>query len=80
MELFAKKDGTARMQDDSLQNVEKSVENIDKAERDIGLGPRTQTQIDPELERRVRRKLNWHIIPLVSALYLLAFLDRSNIG
>lgn len=80
MGLFAKQDGTARMQDDSLQNGENSVKNIDKAEQDIGLGSRIRTQIDPELERRVRRKLDWHIIPLVSTLYLLAFLDRSNIG
>lgn len=36
--------------------------------------------IDPEIEKRVRRKLDLHIVPLLSALYLLAFLDRSNIG
>ncbi|KAF2495737.1 MFS general substrate transporter [Lophium mytilinum] len=32
------------------------------------------------MERRVVRKFDRHIIPLVMALYLLAFLDRSNIG
>jgi hypothetical protein len=37
-------------------------------------------QIDPVIEKRVRRKLDTHIVPLLSALYLLAFLDRSNIG
>ncbi|KAJ4334788.1 hypothetical protein N0V87_006592 [Didymella glomerata] len=36
--------------------------------------------IDPEIEKRIRRKLDMNLIPLVSALYLLAFLDRSNIG
>ncbi|KAH7091054.1 major facilitator superfamily domain-containing protein [Paraphoma chrysanthemicola] len=36
--------------------------------------------VDPEIEKRVRRKLDMHIVPLVCALYLLAFLDRSNIG
>lgn len=36
--------------------------------------------IDPIIEKRVRRKLDKHLIPLLSALYLLAFLDRSNIG
>ncbi|KAL6302068.1 MFS general substrate transporter [Sparassis latifolia] len=29
---------------------------------------------------RVLRKLDWHLLPFVSALYLLSFLDRSNIG
>lgn len=39
-----------------------------------------QTPIDPVIEARVRRKLDLHLIPLLSSLYLLAFLDRSNIG
>lgn len=39
-----------------------------------------QTAIDPVISARVRRKLDIHLIPLLSALYLLAFLDRSNIG
>jgi sugar phosphate permease len=44
------------------------------------LPPNTSTPIDPIIEARVRRKLDTHLIPLLSALYLLAFLDRSNIG
>lgn len=36
--------------------------------------------IDPALERRVVRKIDLHLIPLVTSLYLVAFLDRSNIG
>ncbi|EAT89308.1 hypothetical protein HBH56_013010 [Parastagonospora nodorum] len=39
-----------------------------------------QPAIDPIISARVRRKLDIHLIPLLSALYLLAFLDRSNIG
>ncbi|KAI1634414.1 major facilitator superfamily transporter [Biscogniauxia mediterranea] len=37
-------------------------------------------RIDPEIERRVRRKIDWRLIPLVMGCYLVAFLDRSNIG
>jgi hypothetical protein len=37
-------------------------------------------EIDPEIEKRVRRKLDMRIVPLLAGLYLLAFLDRSNIG
>ncbi|KAJ5375125.1 Major facilitator superfamily domain general substrate transporter [Penicillium concentricum] len=36
--------------------------------------------IEPELERRVVRKLDWRVPTLLGFLYLLAFLDRSNIG
>ncbi|PCH39068.1 MFS general substrate transporter [Wolfiporia cocos MD-104 SS10] len=29
---------------------------------------------------RVLRKLDWHLLPFVSLLYLLAYLDRTNVG
>ncbi|KAK3633178.1 hypothetical protein LTR56_015954 [Elasticomyces elasticus] len=35
---------------------------------------------DIEEETRIRRKLDWHIVPLVTLLYLLCFIDRANIG
>ncbi|KAI1861677.1 uncharacterized protein JN550_010747 [Neoarthrinium moseri] len=38
------------------------------------------TTIEPALEKRVVRKMDMRLIPLVTALYLVAFLDRSNIG
>ncbi|KZP18347.1 MFS general substrate transporter [Athelia psychrophila] len=34
----------------------------------------------PAERNRILRKLDWHLMPIVSTLYLLAFLDRSNIG
>ena len=34
----------------------------------------------PDTERKVIRKMDFRIVPLVTALYVLAFLDRSNIG
>ncbi|KAI6715076.1 hypothetical protein JHW43_002442 [Diplocarpon mali] len=37
-------------------------------------------QFDAALERRVVRKIDRHLMPLVMILYLLAYLDRSNIG
>ena len=36
--------------------------------------------IDPALEKRVLRKLDLNLVTLVSVLYMLSFLDRSNIG
>ncbi|KAE9994442.1 hypothetical protein EG327_010068 [Venturia inaequalis] len=41
---------------------------------------RAPQPIDPIMEKRLLRKMDRNIIPLVMALYLLAFLDRSNIG
>ncbi|RDW77925.1 hypothetical protein BP5796_05777 [Coleophoma crateriformis] len=34
----------------------------------------------PEMERRVIRKFDTRVVPLVMGLYLLSYLDRSNIG
>ena len=34
----------------------------------------------PDTERNVIRKMDFRIVPLVTACYILAFLDRSNIG
>ncbi|KAL3417371.1 major facilitator superfamily transporter [Phlyctema vagabunda] len=37
-------------------------------------------RITPDMEQRVVRKLDTRLVPLVMGLYLLAYLDRSNIG
>ena len=61
---------------------EKKLRSIKEDNGDVEAVPIAQEpdEIDPEIEKRVRRKLDTHIVPLLSALYLLAFLDRSNIG
>ncbi|KAF2401068.1 MFS general substrate transporter [Trichodelitschia bisporula] len=53
-----------------------SVEHFTADEVKFDDGP-TWTE---EEERVVRRKLDWHVVPLVTLLYLLCFIDRSNIG
>jgi MFS family permease len=37
-------------------------------------------EMTPEEERRIRRKIDFAIVPYCSLLYLLSFLDRVNIG
>ncbi|ODQ54277.1 nicotinic acid plasma membrane transporter [Saitoella complicata NRRL Y-17804] len=46
---------------------------------DIATGE-TEILIDPEAERRLLHKLDLHIIPVIMITYLVAFLDRSNVG
>ncbi|KAF2433664.1 MFS general substrate transporter [Tothia fuscella] len=36
--------------------------------------------LDPEAEKKLLRKTDLHVIPILSFLFLLAFLDRTNIG
>ncbi|KAI9827522.1 MAG: hypothetical protein M1832_004872 [Thelocarpon impressellum] len=42
--------------------------------------PNEPEPIDPEAERRLRIKCDWHVLPILCVLYLLSFLDRVNIG
>ncbi|OJA20079.1 hypothetical protein AZE42_02473 [Rhizopogon vesiculosus] len=37
-------------------------------------------ELNPGERARILRKLDWHLLPFVSLLYLLSFLDRANIG
>ncbi|RGP62556.1 hypothetical protein FSPOR_9135 [Fusarium sporotrichioides] len=35
---------------------------------------------DASAEKKLRRKIDWHIMPTVTILYLMCFVDRANIG
>lgn len=81
MGMFSNKGNSVPVQTIDGHSEEKdAIRDTSQRHGEIEAQAQTGVQIDPEMERRVRRKLDWHIIPLVSALYLLAFLDRSNIG
>ena len=85
MGLFKKTEGIDPQQPQTDTTHEKDVE---KNYEDIKLEARQGSVdnggsapfIDPVIEKRVVRKIDWHVVPLLMALYLLAFLDRSNIG
>ncbi|SPO03597.1 probable MFS transporter [Cephalotrichum gorgonifer] len=42
--------------------------------------PAKAPAIDPEAERRVRKKIDLMIMPIICILYLFCFIDRANIG
>lgn len=44
------------------------------------MDPATNIEIDPVEAKRILRKVDWRIIPLLQFLYMLTFLDRVNIG
>ncbi|KAF9167629.1 hypothetical protein DFQ26_003785 [Actinomortierella ambigua] len=56
--------------------VEYASEKLDAVE----IGSHSSKDIDPEKVRQLRWKIDIHLIPLLSVLYLLSFLDRVNIG
>ena len=45
-----------------------------------GSGPASELEWTEEEETAIRRKIDWHTVPLVTLLYMLCFLDRINIG
>ena len=50
------------------------------AETNKPLSPLKVDESGQTIERRIVRKFDFSIMPLVFCLYLVAFLDRSNIG
>ncbi|KAG8680665.1 hypothetical protein FRC08_016118 [Ceratobasidium sp. 394] len=46
----------------------------------LGQDEQLAEPLDDKADKRLVRKLDWNLLPLVSLLYLLSFLDRSNIG
>ncbi|KAL9091258.1 MAG: hypothetical protein Q9165_004892 [Trypethelium subeluteriae] len=60
-------------------DVEKTYDTIQLENASVD-APIRHPNIDPALEKKVLRKFDWHVISLLTFLYLLSFLDRSNIG
>lgn len=58
---------------------EKPVPMVDATPRYSGSDD-TLDPIDQAAEKRLLRKLDLHVLPMISFLYMLAFVDRINIG
>jgi hypothetical protein len=68
-----------------LKDTEKQVERLGKDSSDdekaevSGTGERVLAlELPKEEERRILRKVDWRLVPVLSLLYLIAFVDRSN--
>jgi hypothetical protein len=59
---------------------------ISEDKKAVQVGPASSPQgsfvdiIDPEVEKRLVRKLDLNIVPLIMVMQMISFLDRSNIG
>jgi hypothetical protein len=62
----------------SVNNGEEKAQKTEFENVDIDTGERIQ--ITPEQDRLITKKFDRHIIPWLFGLWLLAFIDRSNIG
>lgn len=75
MGIFTKPPPTAS----DLVEDEKKV-GFDPSSEEIERRAPQAHHVHPDIEKRVVRKMDLRIVSLVTALYVLAFLDRSNIG
>ncbi|KAF2730863.1 MFS general substrate transporter [Polyplosphaeria fusca] len=61
-----------------------AAHELDVSGEKLGVAHRTEAAVvvghDAAAERRVRRKLDLHMMPLFFVLYMFAFLDRNNLG
>ncbi|KAG0004143.1 hypothetical protein BGZ80_001673 [Entomortierella chlamydospora] len=65
--------------DEKSQTITNMAEYISE-KQEIEKASDYSTELDPAVIGRLRRKIDFHLIPLISVLYLCSFLDRVNIG
>ncbi|KAH6622546.1 major facilitator superfamily domain-containing protein [Chaetomium tenue] len=70
---------------DSEKEIAQQAEQVRvKSSKDGDLSdasvPDSELEWTEEEERALRRRIDWHTVPLVTVLYMLCFLDRINIG
>ena len=53
----------------ALRTVDRGVDEQD-----------TITELPEDEQKRILRKVDWRVVPLLTFLYLVAFVDRSNSG
>lgn len=54
------------------------LEDMAMDERAVAAG--AHAPIDEVAEKRLLRKVDLHVVPMLTVLFLMAFLDRTNIG
>jgi hypothetical protein len=62
-----------------MATQEENRESAEMDEKKAGRGVDGYVE-SPEMERRITLKCDLHILPWIFVLWLLAFIDRSNIG
>jgi MFS family permease len=57
-----------------------TIQEFDVSLRLPGMVGLHEDDVDPVESRKVKRKLDWHILPLLFSIYLLQFMDKNAIG
>lgn len=70
----------AEQQSTAARPASQEKQGFDHLEKSERGSVQDEVHFDPVEERRIVRKIDWRILPLLILLYTLTFLDRVNIG
>lgn len=62
-----------------LEGKEYAIQHVETANSGYSSGDE-QPMFDEKATKRIIRKMDWNLLPFLALLYLLSFLDRTNIG
>ncbi|KAF8929179.1 hypothetical protein BGZ47_001232 [Haplosporangium gracile] len=65
---------------ESRRKSQARIKVNEKDSKEIAYDDHHDFHPDPAVIARLRRKIDWHLLPLLSLMYLFSFLDRVNIG
>ena len=64
----------------SLTTPEKTAIEVEAQAHSEKLNNAHVVEIDAAAQKKLLRKLDWHLIPPLMTVYFLSFMDRTNIG
>merc|ERR1712093_127219 len=74
-------DSTPSAEKPGQSHIERQAEEVAKhAHAATDLYGNPLVTFDPVAEAKLRRKIDWYIVPTVALLYMFCFIDRANIG
>lgn len=68
----------------SMDNIAENQPNVESAQEKYHIPMREVLEAhldeDPQIVKRIKRKVDLRLVPMLSLLYMWAFIDRSNLG
>lgn len=60
--------------------VARHVHTVNIREVDVAASLDSDKPLDPMVAARIRRKIDWHLMPLMCIMYLMTFADKTTLG
>ena len=73
-------DSSAASETEKKAHLPGAVVNVSDVDVAARLASTTETPLDPEVARRLKRKIDMHLMPLMCLMYLMTFADKTTLG